>query len=267
MGVEPLPGGLGNGGRVVRVGATVRRPHGPHSSAIFELLAHLERRAFPAPLLVETAPGEDVFRWIDGEVAVPPYPAWSLSDDALASVGGLLRSYHDAVCEFRPPNHARWSSELRDPHGGSIICHNDVCPENVVFNSGAAVALLDFDLAAPGRAVWDLASAARMWVPVRVPLGGNERDQLDRPRRLRVLADAYGLPQSDREQLVEAIIEGKRMGIEFVRRRVLAGETAFVQMWERQGGADGEQRAMEWLYDQRVRLLKALAARPASNKP
>ncbi len=148
MGVEPLPGGLGNGGRVVRVGATVRRPHGAHSTAIFELLAHLERRAFPAPLPVETAPGEDV----------------------LATT----------------------------------------------------------------------AASARRCVRV---------------------------PERDREQLVEAIVEGKRIGIEFVRRRVLAGETAFVQMWERRGGADGEQRAMEWLRDQRSRLLEALTARVRSNKP
>ena len=29
------------------------------------------------------------------------------------------------------------------------MCHNDVCPENVVFRDGIAVALLDFEFAAP----------------------------------------------------------------------------------------------------------------------
>ena len=30
-----------------------------------------------------------------------------------------------------------------------MVCHNDVCLENVVFRGGAAVALLDFEFAAP----------------------------------------------------------------------------------------------------------------------
>lgn len=42
-----------------------------------------------------------------------------------------------------------------------MLCHNDVCPENVVFRDGRAAALIDFDLAAPGRALWDIAMTAR----------------------------------------------------------------------------------------------------------
>jgi hypothetical protein len=38
-------------------------------------------------------------------------------------------------------------------------------------------------------------------------------------------------------------------------------------MWEWQGGAEGEQRAMEWLRDQRLRLLEALTAQVTSKKP
>ncbi len=59
-----------------------------------------------------------------------------------------------------------WSNELADPSGGSIVCHNDVCMENVVFRDGAAVGLLDFDFAAPGRPLYDLAQFARMCVPI-----------------------------------------------------------------------------------------------------
>lgn len=50
-----------------------------------------------------------------------------------------------------------------------MLCHNDVCPENVVFRNGRATALIDFDLAAPGRAVWDVAMTARYWVPMLDP--------------------------------------------------------------------------------------------------
>jgi hypothetical protein len=44
-----------------------------------------------------------------------------------------------------------WPRALADPAGGTILCHNDVCPDNVVFRDGRAAALIDFDLAAPGR--------------------------------------------------------------------------------------------------------------------
>ena len=46
------------------------------------------------------------------------------------------------------------------------MCHNDVCLENIVFRNGLAVGLLDFDFAAPGRPVYDLAQFARMCVPI-----------------------------------------------------------------------------------------------------
>jgi thiamine kinase-like enzyme len=56
-----------------------------------------------------------------------------------------------------------------------MICHNDVCLENVVFRDGEAVALLDFDFAAPGRPLFDLAAFARMCVPIDDDLSASRR--------------------------------------------------------------------------------------------
>jgi aminoglycoside phosphotransferase (APT) family kinase protein len=180
---------------------------------------------------------------------VPPYPTWSLTDDALVSVGRLLRRYHEAVQSFSPPPDARWSDELADPQAGKIVCHNDVCPENVVFRDGEAVALLDFDFAAPGRRVWDLAQTARMWIPLRPPELSGERGHLDRFRRLTVLAHAYGLESTDHGSLVDAIMTSKRVGTRFVERRVKAGEPAFVEAWEELGGRAADDRTITWLED------------------
>ena len=87
------------------------------------------------------------------------------------------------------------------------MCHNDVCPENVVFRDGVAVALLDFEFAAPGRPVYDLAHLARLCVPIE-----DDVDQArlgwrpaDRPARLRLVADAYGLVGDGRAELLSAI--------------------------------------------------------------
>lgn len=46
--------------------------------------------------------GRERLEVIDGEVPTPPYPAWSQSDTALASVATLLRGLHDAGREFDP---------------------------------------------------------------------------------------------------------------------------------------------------------------------
>jgi hypothetical protein len=88
---------MGNRGEVIRVGDTVRRPSSLHSPAVSSLLEHLAAEGFPAP--VPTGRDEEAretFRWIEGEVPVPPYTEWSLTDDVLASAGQLLRRYHDA---------------------------------------------------------------------------------------------------------------------------------------------------------------------------
>jgi Ser/Thr protein kinase RdoA (MazF antagonist) len=257
---RPLAGGMGSRGEVVRVGGTVRRPLAEHSGAVFSLLNHLAVEGFPAPVPSGRAEaGVETFEWIEGEVPVPPYPRWSLSDDALASVGRLLRRYHEAVRSFSPPPHLRWSEELADPNGGPIICHNDICPENVVFRRGQAAALLDFDFAAPGRPLWDLAQTARMWIPLQPPEMAGERVHLDPLPRLAVLAHAYELESNQHEALVEAIITSKRLGTEFVERRVQAGEPAFVQAWEQRGGKPGDDQLTAWLEENRQAFLAALA--------
>jgi Phosphotransferase enzyme family len=256
---EPLAGGMGNRGEVLRVGDTVRRPVGDHSAAISVLLEHLTGWGFPAPVPTGgDEEGRQTFRWIDGDVPVPPYPEWSLTDDALASVGRLLRRYHHAVRSFSQEPHLHWSDELADPHGGPIVCHNDVCPENVVFRSGAAVALIDFDFAAPGRPIWDLAQTARMWIPLRPPELSGERAHLDPFRRLALLADAYGLDSGEHRPLVEAIITSKGLGTSFVERRVSAGEPAFIEAWAQRGGKTGDDRLVAWLEENREAFLGAL---------
>jgi Phosphotransferase enzyme family len=259
MAEEPLAGGMGNRGEVLRLGDTVRRPVGSHGAAVSLLLEHLAVEGFPAPVLTgRDEDGRETYRWIEGDVPVPPYPEWSLTDAALASVGILLRRYHDSVRSFSPPRHLQWSDELADPRGGPIVCHNDVCPENVVFRNGEAVALLDFDLAAPGKPVWDLAQTARMWIPLLPPELSGERAHLDRPRRLALLADAYGLERAEHRPLVDAVITSKRVGTRFVERRVSAGERVFVEVWEQRGGQAGDNRLIAWLEDNRDMFLRAL---------
>ena len=164
----PLTGGTANRGLVVRSGQTVRRPQRPNSDAIRALLGHLEQAGFDgAPRFLGTdVRGREVLSYISGEAVTPPYPAWSLTDAALRSVAELLRRYHEAVAGFDATAH-RWPRLPPEPYSGTLVCHNDPNLDNVVFRAGKAVALIDFDLASPGTALWDVAAAVRLWSPLR----------------------------------------------------------------------------------------------------
>ena len=159
------------------------------------------------------------------------------------------------------PVELTWDLELADPLAGGaddVIGHNDVCPENVVVRDGVPVALLDFDFAAPGRRVWDVACFARMCVPIEDPADMHRtgREGLDAFTRLRLVADAYGLPPGRRD-LVDALAHQVAHGVAFVQRRVDAGEPAFVEMWTTMGGAARYERRRCWFEANRERLLQA----------
>lgn len=185
--------------------------------------------------------------FIDGDVPLAPYPDWSQSDSALASIARLLRGLHDAARGFDAKGHT-WSDNLADPAGGTLVCHNDVCPENVVFRDGIAVALLDFEFAAPGRAVYDLAHLARLCIPIdddfdQVRLGWRPAD---RPARLRLVADAYGLNADGRRELLTAMNDAMARIEAAVRRSVDAGDPNTVEMWNRTGGGERYERRRRW---------------------
>ena len=257
---EVLAGGVANAGAVLRSGRHVLRPANPHSTSIHRFLAHLRAAGFDGasePVGID-ADGRERMVFIEGAVPVPPYPHWAQTDTALASIAALMRRLHDAAHGFDGAG-ASWSTEMADPDLGSaagptaedrvVVCHNDVCLENLVFRDGVAVGLLDFDFAAPGRPGYDLAQMARMCAPVDDPLDAARlgwRADATAPTRVRLVADAYGLESEGRRELFGALDHSIARGGEFVRRRVEAGEAAFVAMWESMGGMARFDRRREW---------------------
>ena len=261
MSEVPLSGGVANPGAVVRVGDTVRRPAQPNAAAIHELLRRVRNAGFdgvPEPLGFDDM-GREILSFIPGDIPFSPFPDWFRAREGLASVGALLRRYHDAVAALDPPPSGPWPDEMLDPQSGPIVCHNDVCPENVVFRDGVAVALIDFDFAGPGRPLWDAATAARMCVPVGDPdsfLG--EPPGLDPVERLSWFATGYGVPPTDADLFVELIVRSAEVGERFVRRHVDAGDPGFVQMWAR-GYGEMADRRREWIVAHRRDLVDAIA--------
>jgi hypothetical protein len=258
---QPLEGGIANVGQVVRSGPYVLRPSSPHSGSIHTFLRAVRQAGFEGaslPVGIDHD-GRERLVFIEGDVPVPPYPDWSQSDTALASVATLLRGLHDAARGFDPRG-LSWDDALADPSGGTVVCHNDVCPENVVFRDGIAVALLDFEFAAPGRPMYDLAHLARLCVPVE-----DDIDQArlgwrpaDRPARLRLVADAYGLEREGRAELLPAIDDALMTLEAAVRRRVEAGDPDAVDLWNRTGGRERYDRRRRWWLGHRDDFTAAL---------
>jgi hypothetical protein len=260
-----LHGGFTNAGRVTRVGDTVRRPWRPTSPSTGALLDHLERAGFDgAPrFLGADDRGRETLSYIPGEAAIEPLRDWALTDEALVSVAELLRRYHDAAAGFDASGRA-WPDFVPPEFRDGLVSHNDPNLDNVIFSDGVAVGLIDFDLASPGSAVWDVACAARLWAPLR-----EERDAPEELRgrsleRLGIFIDAYGLARGDRLRVVDAAIVTHERCYRVVRKALAGGHETFGRMW-REGGQARADRTREWIasHGRQMRTALRVHQRPA----
>jgi Phosphotransferase enzyme family len=260
-GEELLPGGLTNAGLVSRVGNTVRRPWRPTSPSTWALLEHLERSGFdgaPRFLGIDDR-GREILSYIPGRAAIEPYEDWALSDEALVSVAVLLRRYHDAAASFDAAGRP-WPDFVPPEFRDGLVSHNDPNLDNVIFSGGVAVGLIDFDLASPGSAVWDVACAARLWAPLR-----DDRDAPEELRgraldRLRIFIDGYGLARRDRLRVVDATIHTHERCYRVVRTALGGGHEPFARMWN-EGGQVRADRTRRWLASHARQMRAVLGAR------
>jgi hypothetical protein len=250
-----LRGGTANRGRVVRVGDTVVRPTAPCRPATHALLAHLAAVGFDgAPRVLGAGPATETLTYIDGRAAVPPLTDDLVTDEALVSVADLLRRYHRAAASFDPAGHA-WPRPVPARYRSGLVSHNDVYPANVVFRDGRAVALIDFDLAGPGSAVWDFAAAARSFVPLLDEADVTDRRQGRALDRFRLLLAASGLPRASRRLVAEALLANHDWTYAIVTEAAAAGHPGFADHWR--AVAPEAWRARRWLAAHRRALLAA----------
>ncbi|ABS03470.1 putative TfxG-like immunity protein against TfxA-like peptides [Kineococcus radiotolerans SRS30216 = ATCC BAA-149] len=212
---ERMAGGRNDG--ATRAGSTVRRRTGEHTAGVHALLRHLRAVGFtraPEVLGIDEQ-GREVLTHLDGETVGDrrPWPAWAHGEAALVAAGEWMRDFHRASRSFTPPPDAHWFGDHDELRAGEVVGHHDAAPYNAVWRpaptasgpeDGHLVGFVDWDLAGPAEPLRDLAFLALTWVPLTAPdiaRGDGFAPGTDRPRRLRLLLDAYGWRGSTEEVL------------------------------------------------------------------
>lgn len=223
---EVLPGGRVGG--AVRVGDTVRRPVGPWTPAVHDLMRHARGRGVPGvpePLGHDQA-GREVLRYVSGRTVgdTDPVPEAFRSARLAGQVGAWLRSFHDTSASF-PTHDRQWRRGTIARRPGQVVCHNDVSPHNVVLDdAGSLVAVLDWDMCAPGDHRDDLAFAAWQFVlrhgctPTEEATG------------LVALAHGYGADRTDPVAVLDRVGPRLAGAVRFMRRGAAAGDVGLQRL-------------------------------------
>jgi aminoglycoside phosphotransferase (APT) family kinase protein len=241
---QPLPGGFVT--PVVRVGNTVRRAPPEDPGFVRALLGWFERHGWDgAPRYLGTDElGREVLSFIDGHVAWgPDQPPSVTSDASLARLAVLVREFHDMTA----------GTALAA--GGEVVCHNDLSPKNTVYqgdgNGLMPVAIIDWDIAAPGQRIHDIAHVCWQYLD----LGPEVADPAGAGRRMRLICDAYGL--RDRARLLDTILWWQDRCWRGIEAKAAAGDAAMIRLRD-SGAARSVRDAFDWVASHRAGLATHL---------
>lgn len=172
------------GGRVtqgiVRIGDRVHRPQCANAGFIHAVLNHLASKWIPfAPRFHGIDPsGREILTYMEGNV---PGDLGKYAPEQCAAAARIIRALHDALRDF--PGCPE----------GMTICHRDLSPCNFTFVDGCPSAVIDWDAAAFGEPLDDLAYAAWMWLDI----GNDENDPTHVLDGLSAMQNAYGAPSRE----------------------------------------------------------------------
>jgi hypothetical protein len=188
--------------------------------------------------------GREVLTYVEGQVpaSVRAEPAVR-TDGALAGVAVLVRELHDLTAGTALAGDAE------------VVCHNDLSPKNTVYASVGAglrpVAFIDWDLAAPGARVHDVAHMAWQYLD----LGPDAGDIDEIGRRMRLLCDAYGL--AERGTLLDTVLWWQERCWRGIEAGAAEGDPAMSRL-QASGVVREVRNAYDWVGEHRDSLAAAL---------
>jgi hypothetical protein len=183
-GAQPLPDGL------------VGRRSGPWTPTVHAWLRHLLAlgvSGVPRPV--------DVVGDRERQQRLPGTPGWHpphrgvRADSAVAQLVDRLRAVHAAAATFAPPTTPVWAAATGLPGPGEVVVHGDLGMWNTLWDdAGQLSGLVDWDLAEPGPAWWDVANLVWALVPLARVGEAPPRDgwQPAQRHRLGLLGDELG---------------------------------------------------------------------------
>jgi len=239
-----LPGGYVTS--PVRLGNTVRRRPAARAAFVHRLLQLFEAADWsgaPRFLGFDEA-GREKLSYVDGHAA---WEAWQpdgvWSPGSLRRVGELVRAFHDLTAR----------TDLAGGH--EVVCHNDLSPRNTIYrDSGTGlrpVAFIDWDLAAPGRRIHDVAHVCWQYLN----LGPDVEDVATTAPLMQVICDGYGL--TDRSDLVATILWWQDRCWRGISDAANAGEPAMLRLRDN-GAVAAVQAAYRWTEQHRAALERTL---------
>jgi len=227
---------------VVRDGETVRRTpsqNAPFVRELLELFAQLGWAGAPRFLGIDAA-GREILSFIPGHAAWERVqPPEVVCDESLAAVARLVREFHDLTAGSRLAG------------AEQVVCHNDLSPMNTVYRDRGyglrPVAFLDWDFAAPGLRIHDVAHMCWTYLDLG-PSIGNPAAAVS---GMRVMCDAYGL--ADRTDLVATIMWWQERCWRGIESGAAAGDPAYTRL-RAAGVVDEVQAAWSWVRSRRREL-------------
>jgi len=207
---------------VVRIGDTVRKPWTAATPYVHAFLRHLEGVEAVPRALGRDGQGRQILAYAPGRLAdgMPP-----MTVAELRRLGRIVRAIHDAAEDFVPPAGAVWDVAI-PPDGAALVCHQDLAPWNLV-RDGDVWTFIDWDAAAPGTRIWDLAYAVQAFVPLVA--GGDPA--ADAPR-VRALVDGYGLDGAGRAALPGKLLERTRAMVHLLQEGSRTGAMPWSRLWD-----------------------------------
>jgi hypothetical protein len=186
--------------------------------------------------------GREVLSFVEGVALTSAEPLAAWGADAVAAVAALVRAFHDLTA----------GSSLAAE--GEVVCHGDLSPKNTIYTAeGWPVAIIDWDQAAPGRRIEDVAHVAWQWAArattptVEVAI-----------RNLLAVAEGYGLAAVRRAALVEEILAWQRRCWTGIQAGIDAGDPRMARLAE-VDAVGSVQTDEAWTLRHRSALERALA--------